>query len=103
MSVGPPTQGPTTASYWLQGDANPLARHGADSSFAHEDIDVLVIGSGITGVSFVHHLVQALSAEPHSSYSEASKLKLTLVEARDFCRQSFTAHDNDLLKADTLR
>lgn len=69
MSVGLPTQGTTTGttSYWLQGDANPLAQYGANASFAREDIDVLVIGSGITGVSFVHHLVQALRTEPHQS------------------------------------
>jgi hypothetical protein len=77
--VGLPKQGQTTASYWLQDGANPLAREGADSPITDEDVDVVVIGSGITGVSAVHHLVQGMKSE------KFDKLKVVLLEARDFC------------------
>ena len=79
MSVDLPRQGQTTASYWLQDGANPLAREGADSAFADENVDVVVIGSGITGVSAVHHLVQGMKNE------KLDRLKVVLLEARDFC------------------
>jgi NADH dehydrogenase FAD-containing subunit len=79
MPVGLPKQGKTTASYWLQECANPLARQGADSPFVDENVDIVVIGSGITGVSAVHHLVQGMKRE------KLDKLKITLLEARDFC------------------
>jgi hypothetical protein len=80
VSVGLPKQGQSTSSYWLQNGANPLAREGADSVFAHECVDVVVIGSGITGVSAVHHLVQGMKHDKHD------KLRVILLEARDFCK-----------------
>lgn len=79
MSVDLPKQGQTTNSYWLQDGANPFAREGADSAFAHENVDFVVIGSGITGVSVVHHLVQGMKDE------RTNKPKIILLEARDFC------------------
>ena len=65
LSVDPPKQGQTTTSYWLEG-TNPLARTGANASFSHETVDIVVIGSGITGISFVHHLVQRIKSQPES-------------------------------------
>lgn len=82
LSVGLPTQKQTTASYWLKGDANPLARAGANASFAHDVVDIVVIGSGITGVSFVHHFIQALKSLP---IVERRDRTITMLEARDFC------------------
>jgi succinate dehydrogenase/fumarate reductase flavoprotein subunit len=87
MSVGLPEQGQTTKSYWLQDGANPLARHGADSAFTDEQVDIVVIGSGITGVSAVHHLMQGLKIEKYD------QLKVVLLEARDFC-ESHTRWSN---------
>jgi len=84
LFVDPPKQGQTTASYWLDG-ANPLARTGANASFSHETVDIVVIGSGITGISFVHHLVQQIKSQPESASLASGVLKLTVLEARDFC------------------
>ena len=79
MVVGLPLKGQTTRSYWLQEGVNPLAREGADSAFVHEEVDIVVIGGGITGVSAVHHLVQGVRDQG------LEPLKVVLLEARDFC------------------
>jgi NADH dehydrogenase FAD-containing subunit len=79
MVVDLPAQGQTTKSYWLQDGANPLAREGADAAFVHEEVDIVVIGAGITGVSVVHHLMHGIKAQSLQS------LKIVVLEARDFC------------------
>jgi hypothetical protein len=79
MLVDLPNQGQVTQSYWLNGDANPLAREGADSAFDDANVDAVVIGSGITGVSAAHHLVRGVIRE------KLDHLKIVLLEARDFC------------------
>ncbi|KAG8904000.1 hypothetical protein FRB99_002412 [Tulasnella sp. 403] len=76
-----PTQNPTK-SFWTHGepDCNPLAREGSDGDLTL-DADVCIVGSGMTGVSCAYHLAQ-LARQSGS----LGKLKVVILEARDFCR-----------------
>lgn len=70
----------STQSFWLNSapDCNPLANHGSTSALPKQ-VDILIIGSGISGVSTLYHLVQGLR---HSFRSTTS---IALLEAREFC------------------
>ncbi len=73
-----------TKSYWTDTpDANPLAREGSTGSlgFGNEDIDVCIIGSGITGISTVYHLQRQLNIQGFSG----ADIKVVVLEAREFC------------------
>jgi glycine/D-amino acid oxidase-like deaminating enzyme len=61
-----------TQSFWLTD--NPLAREGANAALPTNELDVLIVGSGISGVSAAYHLA-----------SKAHGLKVAIFEARDFC------------------
>ena len=68
-----------TKSFWLHSDpnANPLARHGADDDLPTSS-DVVVIGSGISGIFTVFHLIDKLARDD-------GPLRIVVLEARDFC------------------
>ncbi|KAH9852000.1 FAD dependent oxidoreductase [Lenzites betulinus] len=67
-----------TKSFWLDTpDANPLAKEGSDGPLT-ADADIVILGSGITGVSAAYHLSRLLSATDQP-------LKVVILEARDFC------------------
>lgn len=89
--AGLPQQGPTTPSFWLVADpeANPLARVGAEDPLPEENVDIVVIGSGITGVSFLLNIVQELVKSPaitgQGRAAAAGGVKIVMLEARDFC------------------
>lgn len=90
--AGLPRQGPTSPSFWLVADpsANPLAREGADKALpVDEDIDVVVIGSGITGVSFLLHLVRLLKGTATGAVDAERSFNVVMLEARDFCTYRF--------------
>ncbi|KIO22713.1 hypothetical protein M407DRAFT_216046, partial [Tulasnella calospora MUT 4182] len=57
---------------------NPLASAGSDSPVP-EQVDVCIIGSGLTGVSCAYHLAQLVESGAIGS------MKLVILEARDFC------------------
>ncbi|KAF8319381.1 FAD dependent oxidoreductase, partial [Clavulina sp. PMI_390] len=85
--AGPPHNAPLpdlTPSFWLVADpdANPLAREGADRQLPPSDeiIDIVVIGSGITGVTFLLHIVKQLKA-----MASTKGYRIVMLEARDFC------------------
>jgi FAD dependent oxidoreductase len=86
--VGLPKQGRTTSSYWLQDGANPLAKQGAADNFTHQNVDVVIIGSGITGISAAYHLVQGLKTD---NLSRADDFRIVVLEARDFCKSDWGA------------
>jgi len=68
-----------TSSFWLNSapDANPLATHGSTGPLTTE-ADVVVIGSGITGVSAAYHLAKNFQGGSESK-------SIVVLEARDFC------------------
>ncbi|KAJ7574549.1 FAD dependent oxidoreductase-domain-containing protein [Mycena floridula] len=72
-----PVQHPTS-SFWTDSPgANPLATEGSTGPLT-EDADICIIGSGITGISAAYHLAKA--------FADANRpLKITILEARDFC------------------
>jgi hypothetical protein len=75
-----------TKSFWVdQPGVNPLAHEGStgDLGFGDEDIDVCVIGSGITGISAVYHLQRMLSRDSIDK-------KIVVLEAREFCECPFS-------------
>ena len=76
--VTPPHKNPTD-SFWTHGsiDANPLAKEGSDGPLT-TDTDIIIIGSGITGVGTAYHLSKLAVAKDLS-------LNLVILEARDFC------------------
>ncbi|KAG2002631.1 hypothetical protein CC2G_004801 [Coprinopsis cinerea AmutBmut pab1-1] len=89
--VGLPVSNPTK-SFWTHGspDANPLAREGSQGELTPE-ADVCIIGSGITGVSALWHLVDGLGANSSGravdidTAGNRNQKKVVVLEARDFC------------------
>ncbi|KAF9530082.1 FAD dependent oxidoreductase [Crepidotus variabilis] len=72
-----PSQNPTK-SFWLDTPgANPLALEGSDGPLTR-DADVCIVGSGMTGVSAAWHLQDLLK-------DSAAKMKIVILEAREFC------------------
>lgn len=69
-----------TESFWLHSspNCNPLANHGRTSPLPQQ-VDILIIGSGISGISTLHHLVQGLRK------SSRSVTNIAVLEARQFC------------------
>ncbi|ESK91144.1 fad dependent oxidoreductase [Moniliophthora roreri MCA 2997] len=64
-----------TRSYWLS--ENPLAKEGSTGPLASNDIDICIIGSGITGVSCAYQLARLGLG--------AFEKQIMILEARDFC------------------
>ena len=73
----------STTSFWLDlpPEESPLANVGSTGSLT-QDADVCVIGSGITGVGVVWNLVKNLQ----DSLENGTKMKIVLLEARQFCK-----------------
>lgn len=73
----------STNSFWLHlsPEESPLADVGSTGSLT-QDADVCVIGSGITGVGVAWHLVKDFQ----ESLEESAKMKIVLLEARQFCK-----------------
>jgi hypothetical protein len=69
-----------TKSFWLNSapDCNPLGDHGSTTP-PPADVDILIIGSGISGISTLYHLIQGLRN------SSRSVTKIAILEARQFC------------------
>lgn len=88
--VGLPKEGRTTSSYWLQDGANPLAKQGSADNFTHQNVDIVIIGSGITGISAAYHLVQRLKTYNSSG---AGDFRIVVLEARDFCKSDQGAQE----------
>ena len=81
-TVSLPSLNPTV-SFWLHlpPEDSPFANVGS-TGFLTEDADICVIGSGITGVGVVWHLVKDLQR----SLKDGAKMKIVLLEARQFCK-----------------
>ncbi|KAJ3562520.1 hypothetical protein NP233_g9517 [Leucocoprinus birnbaumii] len=81
-----------TKSFWTDTPgANPLARLGSTGPLGFgDDIDICVIGSGITGVSIAYHLGRLLGAESEKGVQR----KIVILDAREFC-----CNETDLYQA----
>ena len=75
-----------TKSFWINAPgANPLATEGSEGPLS-QDADVCIVGSGLTGVSAAYHLGRELEGQELTE-----KLKVVIVDARDFCEPSIGA------------
>ncbi|KAG2357782.1 FAD dependent oxidoreductase [Suillus spraguei] len=86
MHPTPPAKLPSrnpTRSFWIDSspDANPLADQGSQDPLPSE-VDVCIIGAGLTGVGVAYHLIKLLNA---ASLSVKHPLRIVILEARDFC------------------
>ncbi|EPS94337.1 hypothetical protein FOMPIDRAFT_1026232 [Fomitopsis schrenkii] len=69
-----------TKSFWINAPgANPLAAEGSEGPLT-QDADVCILGSGLTGVSAAYHLGKELEGQ-----EDVEKLKVVILDARDFC------------------
>lgn len=86
----PPAPAPTLAplpSFWTAHYTSPFQDTGATDPLPDE-ADVVVIGSGLTGVSAVDELVRlhlASSSSEHTHEEEQPTLRIVVLEARTFC------------------
>lgn len=69
-----------TKSFWLysEPDCNPLGDHGRSDPLP-DSVDITIIGSGISGISTLYHLVKNLRNTSRSVTS------IAVLEARQFC------------------
>jgi len=76
-----------TNSFWLDLSPkdSPLADVGSTGPLT-QDADVCVIGSGITGVGVAWHLAKDFQ----ENLEGGAKMKVVLLEARQFCKEYFT-------------
>lgn len=75
----PPNSKDPLLSFWLKEFESPLSNRGEHDQLPQE-ADVVVIGSGLTGVCAVDRLVEALC-----SIKGERKVRVVVVEAREFC------------------
>ena len=77
--------GPTSAasrSYWIDSGENPLASHGSTDALPTRRQDVTIVGTGVSGVSALFHLVDGL---PDAHDDPSQSREITIIDARDFC------------------
>ncbi|CAK7563124.1 MAG: hypothetical protein SEPTF4163_000983 [Sporothrix epigloea] len=81
--AGLPSANPS-ASYWLQ-DPSPLLLGHRTTPQLPETVDVVVVGSGITGSFAADALLEDVDASSSSSSSKSPVKKVLLLEAREAC------------------
>lgn len=71
-----------TKAFWTHGtpDCNPLAKEGSEGPLT-SDVDICIIGSGVTGVSCAYHLARLRA----SGGAAEPSLSVAILDARDFC------------------
>lgn len=96
-------------SYWQTHYQSPLEHHNADRRFPSEQVvDVVIIGSGITGTSIAADLIDRIIGRVESrdySTDTRSAIKIVVLEAREFCsgatgacaRRCVSARPTDLM------
>jgi len=69
-----------TKAFWTHGEpnANPLAKEGS-SGLIPVQADIVIVGSGVTGVGVAYHLADLAVAT-------GLTLDVVVLEARDFCK-----------------
>jgi NADH dehydrogenase FAD-containing subunit len=79
--VGLPVPNPTR-SFWTD---TPVANSLATEGDLCTDIDICIIGSGITGVSAAYHLARLFSLESDGASGNRNPTRAVILEAREFC------------------
>lgn len=79
---GIPSSHGTTKSFWLNDCDQSLATR--QSSILPETADIVIIGSGITGISVAHSILDDNNT-PAESSDALPKPRVLILEARDFC------------------
>lgn len=75
-------------SWWSKDYSSPLSSEGKEESLPVDLVDVVVIGTGISGISCVLSLVNQITASGTSPSGPAQgkdPFKITVMEARNFC------------------
>lgn len=71
--------------YWTI-PAAPVARHGEGVALPKDEVDVVIIGSGITGTSVARELLRLANQGDEDRDLKASRgLQVVMLEARDAC------------------
>ncbi|KAI5476862.1 FAD dependent oxidoreductase [Pseudohyphozyma bogoriensis] len=73
------------ASFWTNGFQSELTRAGAEGSLDGVKADVVVIGTGVTGTMAADRLVEVLAEEERVAGDDGGKVKVVVLEAREFC------------------
>lgn len=82
----------STTSFWLKSpNVSPSPTHGSEGPLAN-DVDVCIIGSGITGVSAAYHLANEFK-------DSGRDVKAVILEAREFCAHLVALDHRTLLIA----
>ncbi|KAF9263804.1 FAD dependent oxidoreductase [Marasmius fiardii PR-910] len=79
-----PVSNPTD-SFWLNPDENPLLKEGSQGDLGSDEVDICIIGSGITGISALWYLLKGLHELKEKGIEHKEKVKVMVLEARDFC------------------
>lgn len=81
-----PGHGNGTISYWTV-PPSPIARHGADAQLPLEVVDVVIIGSGISGTAVAKTLMErdAQLRGERGGKDDGGALRVVMLEARDTC------------------
>ena len=85
--VGLPVPNPTR-SFWID---TPVADSLETEGDLCTDVDICIIGSGITGVSAAYHLSNLFALESDNTSSNRSPTRAVILEARDFCEHCLQA------------
>jgi hypothetical protein len=78
---GIPQSSGTTKSFWLNQPSSIATRQ---SPSLPEDVDIVIVGSGISGTSVAKAILEINSDQP-SSAASVSKPTVMMMEARDLC------------------
>ncbi len=81
---------PTVPPFWTI-PASPIARHGETSPLPRDAVDVVVIGSGITGTAIAKTLIEFVSEPDENEAGDKSRrrdIRVVMIDARDACSGS---------------
>lgn len=89
-TTDPRSSTPTVPPFWTI-PASPIARHGETATLPRDAVDVVIIGSGITGTAIANALVESaleLDEDGEGNKSRRREIRVVMIEARDACSGS---------------